>query len=193
MDSKAANTAIRRCIVANNSCDGVKLWNTNSRVENTLIYGRGDGNPQGTPWSAIVISPETQANTRFEIVNVTVDDYLGLSYLMSVQYDYPDVPVHVTIRNTIFCGRGQRLPIFISQATTLVAKHNIFYFPQNDVILTHGELLYNRENIASLGMGNCYGDSLFVRPARGNADEKPGNQRWHKKWCTNGGFGEPSP
>ena len=67
LDSKAANTTIRRCIVANNSCDGVKLWGDNSRVENTLIYGRGDGDDTTTPWAAIVIGT-TATDARFEIV-----------------------------------------------------------------------------------------------------------------------------
>jgi len=87
LDSKASNTTIRRAVVANNSCDGVKLWGNNSRIENTLIYGRGDGNPEPSPWAAIVIDQVEQANARFEIVNVTVDDYLGKNYLMYVQYE----------------------------------------------------------------------------------------------------------
>jgi len=51
LDSKAANTTIRRSIVANNSCDGVKLWAGDSRVENTLIdLGAGNaGAPSGAP------------------------------------------------------------------------------------------------------------------------------------------------
>ncbi len=86
IDSKAENTYIHRCIVANNSCDGVKIWGNNSKIENTLIYGRGDGNPQETPWAAIVIDQVEKKNSVFEIVNVTVDDFLGKNYLMYVQY-----------------------------------------------------------------------------------------------------------
>jgi len=84
LDSKAAHTLIRRTVVANNSCDGVKLWADGSRIENTLIYGRGDGDATPTPWAAIVIDGVEQAGSRFEIVNVTVDDYVGQNYLMYI-------------------------------------------------------------------------------------------------------------
>jgi len=167
LDSKAANTTIRRAIVANNSCDGVKLWGPNSRIENSLIYGRGDGNPDPTPWAAIVIAPEEQAAAQFEIVNVTVDDFLGQNYLMYVQYDYPDVPAHVTVRNVIFSGRGPESPIFIAPASTVTLDHTLFFFPQNEILLTHGDQTYTCANIASLGAGNLCGDPRFVRPAWG--------------------------
>jgi hypothetical protein len=166
LDSKAANTTIRRSIVANNSCDGVKLWGDNSRVENTLIYGRGDGDKTTTPWSPIVIHTET-ANARFEIVNVTVDDALGQNYLMHVQYDTPNVPVRLTVRNTIFRGVGPDSPIFIGLATTLVADHNLFYMPNSGFVLTHGDTDYNADSIATLGTGSIYGDPLFTAPAWG--------------------------
>lgn len=169
LDSKAANTLIRRCIVANNSCDGIKLWGNNSRIENTLIYGRGDGNPEPSPWAAIVIEPETSANYNYEIINVTVDDSIGHNYLMYVQYNYPDVPVNIIIRNTIFSGRGIESPIYIGSATNLIADHNLFYFPQNQIILTHGDSVYTSENISLLGEGNIYGDPLFIQTAWGQS------------------------
>ncbi len=171
LDSKAANTTIRRSIVANNSCDGVKLWGANSRIENTLIYGRGDGNPEATPWAAIVIAPEEQANAPFEMVNVTVDDYIGQNYLVYVQYDHPTVPAHVTIRNTILSGRGTECPIYINAPTTLIADHNLFYLPQNETLLTHGETAYTCNNLASLGEGNLCGDPRFVQPAWGQTGD----------------------
>ncbi len=170
LDSKAANTTIRRAIVANNSCDGVKLWADGSRVENTLIHGRGDGNPEPSPWAAIVIDQVEQAGARYEFVHVTVDDYVGHNYLLYVQYDNP-VPVQVTVRNTIFSGRGPGCPIYIHGASTLVAEHNLFYLPQNEIILTHGETSYTAATIASLGAGNRYGDPLFARPAWGTAGD----------------------
>ncbi len=166
LDSKAANTTIRRAIVANNSCDGVKLWGANSRVENTLIYGRGDGNPDPTPWAAIVIEPEGQTNARFEIVNVTVDDALGQNYLMYVLYG-SDVPALLTIRNVIFSGRGENCPIYVNAASVLTITHSLFYLPQNETLLTHGETTYTCANIASLGAGNLCGDPRFVQPAWG--------------------------
>jgi len=170
LDSKAANTTIRRCVVANNSCDGVKVWADGSRIENTLIYGRGDGNPEPSPWAAIVVDQVEQANARFEIVNVTVDDYVGQNYLMYVQYDNP-VPVQVLVRNSIFSGRGSECPIYVGAASTLIADHNLFYLPQNETVLTRGETTYTCANIASLGAGNLCGDPRFVRPAWGEAGD----------------------
>lgn len=167
IDSKAANTLISRCIVANNRCDGVKLWGDNSRVESTLVYGRGDGDPQPTPWSAIVIHTEKRG-ARFEIANVTVDDFLGHNYVMYAQYDFPEIPVILTIRNTIFCSRGQEEPhIFIGRDTILTADHNLFYFPNCAFVLVHGNKSYTFSNISELGEGNIYGDPLFVSPAWG--------------------------
>jgi hypothetical protein len=41
LDSKSANTDIHHCIVANNRCDGVKLWQGGSKIENTSSMGQG--------------------------------------------------------------------------------------------------------------------------------------------------------
>lgn len=166
LDSKAANTTIRRSIVANNSCDGVKVWADGSRIENVLIYGRGDGDNTTTPWSPIVIHTET-ANAHFEIVNVTVDDALGNNYLMHVQYDAPDMPVQLLLRNTIWRGMGPASPIFIGRATQLTADHNLFYMPQSAFVLEHGAAQYTAQTIGALGVGNLYGDAMFVAPAWG--------------------------
>jgi len=170
LDSKAANTVIRRSVVANNSCDGVKVWAGGSRIENTLIYGRGDGNAEPSPWAAIVIDQVEQAGARFEIVNVTVDDHVGQNYLMYVQYENP-VPVQVMVRNSIFSGRGPECPIYVHGNSTLVADHNLFHLPQNETVLTHGEATYTCANIASLGAGNLCGDPRFVRPAWGEVGD----------------------
>ena len=166
LDSKAAHTVIRRCVVANNSCDGVKVWADGSRMENTLIYGRGDGDPEPSPWAAIVIDQVEQAGVRFQIVNVTVDDTVGQNYLMYVQYNNP-VPVQVTVRNTVFSGRGPECPIYVHGNSTLVADHNLFYLPQHETVLTQGETTYTCASIASLGTGNLCGDPRFVHPAWG--------------------------
>ncbi len=166
LDSKAANTTIRRCLVANNSCDGVKLWADGSRIENTLIFGRGDGNPEPSPWAAIVIDQVERAGARFEIVNVTVDDYIGQNYLMYVQYDNP-LPVQVTVRNAIFSGRGPECPIYVHGNSALIADHNLFYLPQNETVLTHGTTAYTCGSLASLGEANFCADPLFVQPAWG--------------------------
>ncbi len=168
IDSKAKNTVISRCIVANNSSDGVKLWGDNSRIENTVIYGRGDGDNTITPWAAIVIDQDDKPNAKFEIVNVTVDDKLGGNYLMYAQYDHPDIPIKLTIKNSIFSARGSNSRIFIGRDTQLTADHNLFYFPNSSIVLSHSTQDYTKTNINRLGTGNRYGDPLFNLPAWGS-------------------------
>ncbi len=165
LDSKSSATLIRRCLVANNSCDGVKLWGGGSRVESTLIYGRGDGDPQTTPWSAIVITG--QAGDRFELVNLTVDDALGGNYLMHVNYDQPEEGVDLLIRNCIFRAIGPSSALWLAGSTSLQADHNLFYLPATDQVLEHGGDTYTADDLGGLGPGNQYGDPLFVRPAWG--------------------------
>ena len=165
LDSKAFNTLIQRCIVANNSCDGVKLWGAGSRVENTLIYGRGDGNPEPSPWSAIVIHSQA-TNAAFSIVNVTVDDFLGGNYLVHAQYD-DAVPVRVTIRDSIFRATGAGSSLWFRDCITLTAENNVFYAPSTDAVVIHGPTEYTANDLASLGTGNRYGDPRFVAPGWG--------------------------
>ena len=176
LDSKAANTVIRRCVVANNSCDGVKLWGDNSWIEDTLIYGRGDGDPAPSPWAPIVIHNEGKPGARFEIRNVTVDDQVGRNYLLYAQYDNPRVPVRISVSDTIFSGRGPQCPIFIGEASTFAAQRTLFHMPQNETILVHGNRSYTCRDTASLGQGNACGDPLFVRPGWG----RPGDYRLQK-------------
>lgn len=88
IDTKSNNTYVRNCTVENNNCDHVKLWGTGSTVENTLIYGRDDGNAQRIDWAPIVI--ETEPNARVTIANVAVDDALGGNYLMAINYPHPE-------------------------------------------------------------------------------------------------------
>jgi hypothetical protein len=170
-DSKAAETVIRRCVVANNSCDGVKLWGDNSRIEDTLIYGRGDGDPSPSPWAPIVIHNEGKPGARFEIRNVTVDDQVGRNYLLYAQYDNPQVPVRISVSDTIFSGRGPQCPIFIGRASTFVARRTFFHLPQNETVVVHGDRSYTCGSLASLGQGNACGDPMFVRPAWGTTGD----------------------
>ncbi len=166
LDSKAANTYIHECIVANNFADGIKLWGRGSKIENCLIYGRGDGNTSSTPWASIVIDTETSGG-NFKIINTTIDDFVGQNYLIYVQYDHPNTRITLEIKNTIFSGRGSNSPIYIAPSVNLTLSHNLFYMPQNTVILTYGNNSYTQTNIGSIGTGNIYGNPLFVRPAFG--------------------------
>jgi hypothetical protein len=164
LDSKAQNTYIHHCTIANNSCDGVKLWGTGSRLENCLIYGRGDGSSEGTPWSSLVVHTE-KPNATFEIVNVTIDDAVGGNYAMHVQYDYPDTPTTLTVRNTIVSARGSNSPVFIAGGVKLTLENNLFYMPNSDLALVKGEQEYDSSSIRQLGKGTLYGDPRFVSVA----------------------------
>ena len=166
LDSKSNNTEVSRCIIANNSCDGLKLWGGGSRVENTLIYGRGDGNPTTSPWSAIVIAA-SQSGQSFELVNVTVDDQLGNNYIMHVQYDDPE-SVDLLIQNCVFRGAGPNCPIWLRDNTSVTWDHNTFYFPQITEFIHQGSNSWTSANIGTLGIANTYEDPLFMAPAWGS-------------------------
>lgn len=170
LDSKAKNTYIHECVVANNRCDGIKLWGSGSKIENCLIYGRGDGNTQAVPWAAIVIDSEKPG--RFEISNTTVDDFVGKNYIMYVQYDTPAVPIDLTIKNSIFNGQGENSPIFLARAVDFDILYTLFYFPKNDNVLIHGGVReYKAGQISLLGPGNISGDPLFLLPAFGKSGD----------------------
>ncbi len=169
LDASVANTTIRRCIVANNTCTGVKLWRGDSKVENTLIYGRGDGEALTDYWSAINIKTE-HAGDSFILINVTVDDFVGSNYLMHAQYDFPATPISLIMQNCIFSARGERTGIFLRDVVNFIAEHNLFYMPNwTSDILQHGEAgtPYTSTTISTLGTGNLYGDPLFIKPAWG--------------------------
>ncbi len=167
LDSKAERTCIHECLVANNACDGIKLWGDSSRIENCLIYGRGDGNTTITPWSPLVISTERR-DASFEIINCTVDDSLGGNYLLHVQYDQPDLPVRLKIVNTVFSSRGTNAPaVWLAPAVSSDLHHNLFFSPQEERILIQGERTFTRNEVSQLGTGNLYADPQFVRPAWG--------------------------
>ncbi|HFE54066.1 MAG TPA: T9SS type A sorting domain-containing protein, partial [Bacteroidetes bacterium] len=167
LDSKTAHTTIRRCVVANNRCDGVKLWADSSAVLNTLIYGRGDGDPQPTPWAALVIDQVEQPGAHFEITNVTIDDSLGQNYLVYVQYGNP-VPVEVKFRNCIFSARGPGSPIYVNEASRLEVNYCLFYFPRSASPVVYGNRSISCSDLDSLGTGNFCANPLFVRTAWGD-------------------------
>lgn len=161
LDSKSADTTIHHCIVANNTCDGIKLWRGPGRIENCLIYGRGDGSFEATDWAPLVIGSE-RSGSVFDVLNVTIDDEIGNSYLAVIQYDNPLVPMELTIGNTIFSARGPRAPVYISGVVNARLFANLFYMPQSEVILVQGGTEYDRSQAADIGVGNLYGDPTFV-------------------------------
>jgi len=119
---KSNNTYIHHCIVANNNCDHVKLWGTGSSVENTLIYGRGDGNPAHGLGTIVI---ETEPNARFTITNVAVDDALGGNYLMTANYPHPERPIKLNVINTIFSGIGKSSTLFLGSGVSFTFRNNL--------------------------------------------------------------------
>jgi hypothetical protein len=164
LDSKSANTYIHHCIVANNRCDGVKLWQGGSKIENTLIYGTGDGDPTDSPWAGIVIGTE-EAGASFQIINVTLHENAERrGYPIYVQYD-SSVPVSVLLRNTIVANAQGHA--HFGDSVTLIADHNLFYMPSRDDQVYANGRDYLSGDLSLLGEGNAYGNPLFISPAWG--------------------------
>jgi hypothetical protein len=153
--------------VDNNNCDGVKLWGTGSKIENCLIYGRGDGNKEATPWSPIVISTEN-ANSNFEIDHLTIDDFVGKNYLMHVQYDHKEIPIKLTVKNSILNGRGADSPIFLGSSVQYYFENNLFFMLNNQFFIDIGGKQLSPSQIGELGSGNIYADPKFTNPGFGN-------------------------
>ncbi|MHB8896065.1 MAG: DUF5719 family protein [Candidatus Geothermincolia bacterium] len=168
LDSKAANTYIHECIVANNTCDGVKLWGHDSRLVNTLIYGMGDGQGGDSPWAGIVIS-SSAADAAFEIENVTLQDNpTRHAYPMYVQYGEA-VPMSVTIRNTIVAN-GSGVPYF-AEPVKLTCDHNDFYKPGDPgAQLEANGRTYSAAELeaGTVGQGNLSRDPMFIAPSWGS-------------------------
>jgi len=164
LDSKSANTDIHHCIVANNRCDGVKLWQGGSKIENTLIYGTGDGDPTDSPWAGIVIGTE-ESGASFQIINVTLHENTERrGYPIYVQYDSA-IPVTVLLRNTIIANAQGHA--HFGESVTLAADHNLFYMPSRDDQVYANGRDYLSGELSLLGEGNAYGNPLFINPAWG--------------------------
>ena len=164
-DSKSANTYIHHCVVANNACDGVKLWGDNSRIENSLVYGTGDGVAGPSPWAGIVIGTRSEG-ARFEISNVTLHDNPSRrAYPLYAQYDDRDIPISVVVRNSIVADAYG--PAFFGPSVNLTAETNIFYRPDAAEQVEANGRTYTAARLGKLGPGNASADPRFVRPAWG--------------------------
>ncbi len=161
LDSKAENTYIRNCVVAHNTCDGIKIWGDGSRVENSLIYGRGDGDSTRSPWASLVIDQVEKSGAGFEIVNCTIHDPLE-GYPAYFGYDQ-SVPITLLLRNTILVGN--EAPLFVGAMVSLTLDHSIVYIPLGDTQITTSSGDYTSAEIeaGSLGAGNLSRDPLFVQ------------------------------
>ncbi len=170
LDSKSANTYIHECIVANNSCDGIKLWRGNSKVENTLVYGTGDGTGGASPWAGIVVSSEIPGD-RFEFINVTVNDNPQReAYPVYIQYDN-STPIEVLLKNTIIAN-GFGL-VYCGDSVDLTCEYSIFFRDGDDFQVHASGRDYTADELEAgvLGEGNLSRDPMFVSPAWGQAGD----------------------
>ncbi len=166
LDCKAANTYIHHCVVANNSCDGVKLWAGVSRVENCLIYGTGDGVGGPSPWAGLVIDSEREGDS-FEVINVTIHDNPSRqAYSLYMGYDQVS-GFSVLFRNCIVAGSygaayfGARVSARIDCC--------LFHRPGDPVQVEADGRSYTVAEIENglLGPGNISRPPLFVFPKWG--------------------------
>lgn len=171
LDSKSKNTTIRRCLVANNYGDGIKLWGGGSIVENSIVYGTGYPLPdEETPWSLLVIDAD-EPGASFALINNTFFDDARRpnpnQYAALIQYDQRDVPIDLHLQNNIFAGLGR---LILGGAVNLHAVNNLF-FNRTDSDQVQLEFidgaLYLNNNVGSLGSGNIYGDPRFANPSWG--------------------------
>lgn len=166
LDSKASNTFIHHCFIANNACDGIKLWSGTSRVENCLIYGTGDGIGGPSPWAGLVIEGSAE-NDSFEIINVTIHDNPSRqAYSLYVGYDQLK-DFSILFRNCIVAN-GYGLAYFGPRVTANI-DHCLFFRANNNDQVEANNRTYTSQDINSglLGSGNISRPPEFVFPAWG--------------------------
>ncbi len=169
-DSKAAHTTIHHCFVANNSCDGIKLWGGGSKVENCLIYGTGDGIGGDSPWAGLVIEEENNGDS-FEIINVTIhDNPARRAYSMYAGYNQL-ADITITMRNCIISG-SYGAAYFGPRVQTNV-EYNVFHRPNNTIQVEANGREYSIGDINAglLGPGNIYANPQFISPAWGSTGD----------------------
>lgn len=167
LDSKIRNTTILSCIVANNTCDGVKLWGGGSSLINSLVYGTGDGDPTDTDWAALVIENADEPGAIFNVVNTTIhQDYRKHGYMLYSQYDSSN-PVTITMKNTIATG-GSGTAYFGPSVTVNLEHCLIFRENETAQVEANGQQ-YTAQDFENglLGAGNLSAAPLFESPAWG--------------------------
>lgn len=162
LNSKALNTYIHHCIVANNACNGIEIRAHNSKIENCLIYGTGDGSNAPTPWAGIVIDQVEQSGARFEIINSTLaNDSRLQGYPMYVQYG-GGVPIRLLMKNCIVShGPGV---VYIGPDVSFTSDHNNFYRVGGEAPIEISGRKYTAAEVEAgvFGNGNLSRDPLFV-------------------------------
>lgn len=167
LDSKVNNTTILNCMVANNTCDGIKLWGGGSVVANTVIYGTGDGDLADSPWAALVIDNIPESGARFDIIHTTIhQDPRKRGYMLYSQYDIA-TPVTINMINTIVTGGSG--PAWFGPSVTVTLDHCLIYREGESVQVAANGRDYTAADLKNglLGAGCISGDPMFESPAWG--------------------------
>lgn len=170
IDLKNKNAYVHENIVANNSCDGIKLWGS-ARVHNCLIYGTGDGTGGASPWANIVIGT-SETNASFEIINCTIhDNPTREAYSMYAQYDERKA-IKLVMRNNII-SNSQGLIWIAPEVTDYTIENNLFYrYNSEEQIYAGGS---NRTTSQLNSLTNCRNnissDPQFTSPAWGSTGD----------------------
>ncbi|MBI2299443.1 MAG: hypothetical protein HYU66_10965 [Armatimonadetes bacterium] len=165
LDSKTRQTYVHETVIANVRCDGLKMWYGLTRVQNVLIYGAGDTDPNNGPWASIVF--DGQEPGRYELTNVTVDDRVERNnYPVYAQYANP-VTATIALRNCLFAHGSTTF--FFDDSVTLEADHTLFYRNgQADEPVVHANGRdYLPAELGALGTGVAAAEPQFVQRAWG--------------------------
>jgi len=175
IDLKLSNCHVHENIVANNSCDGIKLWAGVTTAENNLVYGTGDGVGGASPWAALVIG--APAGETFIIQNNTFHGNPSRQgYISYMQYD-EQTNINITLRNNIF-SNAQGLVWLAPQITGYIIENNLFnrngstyqiYVGGSDRTVDDSSAS-DLNNLATAS-SNITGDPKFVSPAWGTTGD----------------------
>lgn len=168
IDLKVESSYVHENIVANNSCDGIKLWGS-SRVHNCLIYGTGDGTGGASPWANIVVGTEDTSDI-IEIINCTIHDNPSReAYSVYMQYDERKNITIIMKNNIVFNSQG--LIWIAPEVTNYTIENNLFYrYNSSDQIYLRGtNHTINSLNLLTNCKNNISNDPKFLSPAWGSS------------------------
>lgn len=172
INSQAKINRIKQCVIANNTENGIYLRGEEGIIENTLVYGMGDGDINASGGAGIVIDRITKSEAIFQIINATIHDNSGRNgYPIIVQKSTTDKSLQLILKNTIIAGGSQ--PVLIGKNVTLQADHNLIFQPEEAVFIIVSGIKYSQEEIENgvLGQGFLSQDPLFVTPAWGKTGD----------------------
>jgi len=171
LQSQAKINRIKQCLFANNTGNGISIGGEEGIIENTLIYGMGDGETTASDGAGIVIDGVTKENAIFKLINVTIhDNPERKGYPLIVERSANDKTVELIIKNSIVTG-GYR-PVSTGKNVHLQTDHSLIFSP-NGIALRIGEKDYSAEQFENgdLGQGLISKDPLFVAPAWGKTGD----------------------